>query len=94
MEVALSRSALSRSVDALVQAGFATKTPCQDDQRGIIVALTDDGNRALATAWPVYADGIARFFAATLSRDDCARLAEILARIQPRSDPPRPAPAP
>lgn len=92
-EVPLSRSALSRSIDALVRAGFVTKQPCPDDQRGIIVSLTESGNRALAAAWPVYADGIARFFAASLSREDCARLAEILRRIQP-PDASRSSPSP
>jgi len=79
----LTHSALSRSIDALVGAGLVTKQPCRDDHRGILVSLTEAGNQALADAWPVHAEGIARFFAAGLSCEECAPLAEILGRIQP-----------
>lgn len=83
-EIALSRSALSRAVDALARSGLVEKQRCTNDARGIEVVLTEAGNRALAAAWPVYLEGIARFFARGLTPADCARLADILGRVQPR----------
>lgn len=82
-EIALSRSALSRAVDALSRTGFVEKLRSNEDLRGIDVVLTEAGNRALAAAWPVYVEGIARYFAAGLTAEDCTRLTEILQRIQP-----------
>jgi DNA-binding MarR family transcriptional regulator len=80
-EIVLSRSALSRSVDALAQAGFVTKRPCKADQRGLDVQLTESGKKALADARPIYSEGIARHFAHYLTDEECARLAEILGKV-------------
>jgi len=80
-EVVLSRSALSRVVDALAKEGLVKKKPCADDQRGLDVELTDKGRKALAASWPIYSEGIADFFAKNLSPDDCAKLTEILGKV-------------
>lgn len=80
-EVVLSRSALSRSLDALARAKLIKKQPCKHDKRGIDVTLTDAGHRALADAWPVYSEGIRDLFAAALSADDCRQLTAILGKI-------------
>ena len=81
-EIVLSRSALSRLIDTLVKAGLVKKTPCPHDARGIDVELTDKGHRALASAWPVYSEGITEHFARHLTGEECAKLAEILGKIE------------
>lgn len=80
-EVVLSRSALSRVVDALARAGLVRKKPCEEDARGLDVELTDKGHKALAAAWPVYAEGIDGHFARHLSPAECETLAELLGRV-------------
>lgn len=80
-EVVLSRSALSRVVDALAKDGLVKKKPCADDQRGLDVELTEKGRKALAASWPIYSEGIAESFAKNLSAEDCAKLIEILGKV-------------
>ena len=81
-EIVLSRSALSRLVDTLAKAGLVRKKSCVEDARGIDVELTVKGHKALASAWPVYSEGIAKHFAQHLSSEDCARLTEILGKVE------------
>lgn len=80
-EIVLSRSALSRLVDALAKAGLVKKKACAEDARGIDVELTEKGHKALASAWPVYAEGIQEHFARHLSEDECERLAVVLGKV-------------
>ena len=80
-EIVLSRSALSRLVDTLAREGLVRKSPCAEDARGIDVELTDKGLRALASAWPVYSEGIAAQFARRLTNQECAQLTEILGKV-------------
>ena len=81
-EIVLSRSALSRLIDTLAKAGLVKKKTCAEDARGIDVELTERGNRALASAWPVYSGGIEEHFAQHLSSEECARLTEILGKVE------------
>ena len=81
-EIVLSRSALSRLIDTLAKAGLVKKKACAEDARGIDVELTDKGNRALASAWPVYSGGITEHFAQHLSSEECGRLVEILGKVE------------
>ena len=81
-EIVLSRSALSRLIDNLAKAGLVRKSPCEDDARGIDVTLTDRGQKALASAWPVYSEGIVENFAQRLTLEDCVQLAAILGKVE------------
>lgn len=80
-EIVLSRSALSRLIDALAKAGLVKKRPCPEDARGLDIELTDKGQKALASAWPVYSEGIAEHFARQLSAEECAQLAAALGKV-------------
>jgi DNA-binding MarR family transcriptional regulator len=80
-EIVLSRSALSRVVDALAKEGLVKKRACAEDDRGLDVELTDKGRKALAAAWPIYSEGVAQFFSSHLSADDCTRLTAILGKV-------------
>lgn len=80
-EIVLSRSALSRLIDALARAGLVKKLPCENDARGVDVELTEKGRHALASAWPVYSDGIVEHFARHLSAAECAALAQTLGKV-------------
>lgn len=81
-EIVLSRSALSRLIDTLVKAGLVKKKACVEDARGIDVELTDKGDKALASAWPVYSEGISEHFAQHLTAEECGKLGEILGKVE------------
>lgn len=80
-EIVLSRSALSRVIDALAKAGLVKKKPCAEDARGLDVELTEKGHRALASAWPVYAEGIQEHFARHLTVAECEQVAALLSKV-------------
>jgi DNA-binding MarR family transcriptional regulator len=80
-EIVLSRSALSRLIDALEKAGLVKKRPCEKDARGVDVELTEKGHKALASAWPIYSEGIAEQFARHLTVEECEQIARILGKV-------------
>jgi DNA-binding MarR family transcriptional regulator len=80
-EIVLSRSALSRLLDALEKAGLVKKKTCEKDARGVDVELTDKGQKALSSAWPVYSEGIAEHFARHLTVEECEEVAKILGKV-------------
>jgi DNA-binding MarR family transcriptional regulator len=56
----LSQSALSRTVARLEKGGLVERTHCQDDRRGVFVALTEAGLRRHAEARHTHLDVLAR----------------------------------
>jgi DNA-binding MarR family transcriptional regulator len=87
-EVVLSRSGLTRLLDRVEAAGLIRREPCETDRRGAYAVLTPAGEEAVARAWPVYARGIARHFAAYLGDDEKQLLAEALRRVRRQEPPP------
>ncbi|MDQ3695950.1 MAG: MarR family transcriptional regulator [Chloroflexota bacterium] len=79
--VLLSRSGLTRLVDRLEAAGLLRREPCADDRRGAYAVLTTEGRAAQLRAWPVYAHGIAAYFAQHLSSAETTVLATALTRV-------------
>jgi DNA-binding MarR family transcriptional regulator len=77
-KVVLSKSGLTRLVDRMEREGFIRRQKSKEDKRGSYAALTDEGERALRTAWPIYARGIKEYFAALLSEEQLIRLKESL----------------
>ena len=79
--VVLSRSGLTRLVDRLEAEGLLTRDRVSGDRRGAFAVLTEAGVEAMRGAWPVYAHGIKRYFAAALPEDEIATLNSLLSRI-------------
>lgn len=80
-KVVLSRSGLTRLVDRLEKEGFLRREPDPTDRRGAFAILTDKGREALRQSWPVYARGIATYFARHLSDEETQSLVEIFSRL-------------
>lgn len=80
-KVVLSRSGLTRLVDRLETAGFLQRQADTTDRRGSFAVITEEGIAALRKAWPVYAQGISRYFAQHLNDDEARLVAELFNRM-------------
>ena len=79
--VALSRSGLTRLVDRLEAEGLLTRDRCGTDRRGAYAVITEQGIEALQQTWPIYAKGIAEYFAQWLTLEEAQLLESALGRI-------------
>ena len=76
-QVVISPSTLTRRLDSMERRGLVARRRCREDARGVYVALTDDGFKALETAAPSHVDGVRRHFIDRLSRSQLEGLARI-----------------
>jgi DNA-binding MarR family transcriptional regulator len=72
---------LTRLVDRLETAGFLQRQPDATDRRGSFAVITEQGIAALRKAWPVYVQGISRYFARQLSDEEARLVAEVFNRM-------------
>src|SRR4029450_9017163 len=79
--VLLSKSGLSRLVDRMVEAGLVRRERCEDDRRGWVAVLTDQGRSALRRAAPVHLRGIQEHFVRHLEPEEVQVLSTALARV-------------
>jgi DNA-binding MarR family transcriptional regulator len=79
--VVLSRSTLTHLAARLEHEGLLQRERVDTDRRGAYATLTDKGREAMRKAWPVYAQGIAGYFAAHLSEAEAAQLRDLLSRV-------------
>ena len=79
--VVLSRSGLTRLVDRLEAEGFLRRDRSETDRRGAYAVITEEGIAALRHAWPIYARGIAQYFAHWLTEEEAQLFAAALDRI-------------
>jgi len=77
----LSRSGLTRLVDKLEKEKLIERQACPSDGRVQHAQLTAKGIETLKKIWPVYRDGIAKYFAAHLDETDAKALRESLGRV-------------
>jgi DNA-binding MarR family transcriptional regulator len=78
----LSRSQVSRVVDALHARGFVARTPSPTDARSVHVALTADGFKAFAEADATRRATLAGVFDDLLDDDDIAALETAWAKLK------------
>lgn len=77
----LSRSAATRFVDRMEQAGLVERVECPSDRRGTFVAMTGKGFAAFERAAPIHLRGIEEHFAVYLSDEEAAQLASLMGRL-------------
>jgi len=73
-KVILSKSGLTRLLDRLEREGLIQREKSEEDRRGAYAILTAEGEKQLRQAWPIYARGIKRYFAALLSDEEVQAL--------------------
>ena len=77
----LSRSAATRLVDRMEEAGLVCRTAAEQDRRGTFVCLTDEGLAALRSAAPIHLRGINEHFSRHLTAKEAAVVGEAMARV-------------
>jgi DNA-binding MarR family transcriptional regulator len=74
-------SRLTRQVRRLEAQGLVRREASQDDRRGVVAAITDDGRATSRRAVATYADGIRVYFLGPLSRSQVVAVGENCRRI-------------
>lgn len=77
----LSPSGLTRRFDALVRRGWVRRERCDDDRRGVLARLTDEGLERFRTARPVHDRGEREYFFDLLDPTDVESLAHMMGRL-------------
>lgn len=77
-QIILSKSALCRSVEKLIQHGYLVKNQADTDKRVFHLSITQKGRQALKDAWPVYRSGIEQYFARFISKSNANELTSVL----------------
>lgn len=88
-----SRSGLTYQAGLLEQAGLVRRTPSPEDERSVMVAITDAGRERLAQVLPGHIEVLREMFLQPLSRADVDALAALLTPVRDhmRASPPRSA---
>jgi DNA-binding MarR family transcriptional regulator len=71
----------SRLIDRLVKAGLVIRKVCPIDGRGQFVEITAAGKKLRQKMWPSYSAAIERHVGAKLSREDVAKLGDLLGKL-------------
>jgi DNA-binding MarR family transcriptional regulator len=80
-ELLLPQSNVSRLLDRMEQRGLIRKSPAEDDGRGFKASITTQGQALLKRMWPAYRGAIAAHVGDKLTREESARLAELLGKL-------------
>ncbi|RVX45005.1 DNA-binding MarR family transcriptional regulator [Nonomuraea polychroma] len=82
-----SKSRLSRHISRMEQRGLVAREECENDARGAVVVLTQDGLRTIQKAAPLHVESVRRHFIDMLSAEQLDALGTIaesvLARLVP-----------
>ena len=93
--VVYSRSALTYQAGLLEQEGLVSRAAAEDDERSVLVTITDAGRARLAAVFPGHIEVVSRMLFEPLTSSDVETLADVLGRVRDhlRSIPPRSASA-
>jgi DNA-binding MarR family transcriptional regulator len=72
-----SRSRLSHAVSRLEERGWVRRQVCEEDGRGQLAVLTDDGFAALEAAAPIHVEGVRQHLFDQLSPEQVAAMRDI-----------------
>lgn len=91
--VVYSRSGLTYQAGLLDKRGLITRSPSPDDERSVMVAVTDGGRDLVARVLPGHVDRVRDLLFEPLTGDDVTALNAVLGRVRDhmRAAPPRSA---
>jgi DNA-binding MarR family transcriptional regulator len=77
----ISRSGMTRRVARLVRQGLVRRAHADADARGVVVMLTDGGQRRLTESAPAHLRGVSDLFVAKLDDHELAVLESAMAKV-------------
>ena len=77
-ELLLPQYGISRILERMEKAGYLTREICEDDGRGLRLAITEAGMKKRAKMWDVYGPAIEEAVGTKLSPDQSKATAELL----------------
>jgi len=91
--VVYSRSGLTYQAARLDKRGLITRSPSPDDERSVIVTVTDAGRQLVTRVLPGHVDSVRRLLLDPMADGDLAALSAVLGRVREhmRATPPRSA---
>lgn len=91
--VVISRSGLTYQVGLLERAGLLVREPAADDERGVVVALTDAGRSVLGAVFPGHVELLRQLVFDAIGPADVEDLGRVLGTVRDhmRTVPPRSA---
>jgi DNA-binding MarR family transcriptional regulator len=78
----LTKSGITKNVNALEKHGYLTRERCPSDRRGLFAVLNKAGHAAVKKAAPVYKRCIEAFFASALTEGETKTLEKIFGRLR------------
>jgi DNA-binding MarR family transcriptional regulator len=89
--IVASRSGLTYQAGLLEKAGLVTRAPSPDDDRSVVVSITDAGRALIAKVLPGHEEVVGEMLFAPLAHDDAETLAALLIPVRDhmRAAPPR-----
>jgi DNA-binding MarR family transcriptional regulator len=85
-EIDWEQSRLSHQIARMCKRGLVVREECAEDGRGVVVAVTPDGRRAIEAAAPKHVATVRRLVIDALTPDELATLARINERILEQLD--------
>ena len=79
--VLLSKSAVTRLVDRMADAGLVIRGPCATDRRVVYATVTPEGRAALRKALPAHNEGLERHFSSALTPTELGMLRSTLGKV-------------
>ncbi|WP_433536854.1 MarR family winged helix-turn-helix transcriptional regulator [Micromonospora sp. CA-249363] len=91
--VVYSRSGLTYQAGLLDKRGLITRSPSPDDERSVMVTVTDAGRQLVAHVLPGHVDRVRQLLFEPIGRQDLAAISAVLGRVRThmRANPPRSA---
>jgi DNA-binding MarR family transcriptional regulator len=80
-QLLLPQYGLSRLLQRLEVAGYVRRWRCEEDGRGQVVSITDQGREIRKSMWPVYAAALQDMLGEKLDDQQAEQLAVLLGRL-------------
>ena len=71
----------SRLLERMVKAGLVQRRNCEEDGRGQIIAITDQGRAVRSEMWPIYAKALSDGLEVKLSANEITQLTTLLSKL-------------
>ena len=75
-------SEYTHAASRLEERGWVLRQPCEEDRRGVLLTLTEDGLHTLVDLAPLHVDSVRRHLVDLLTPEEFARLGELMSVVR------------